>query len=127
MVCETIQEPVPGGPASDIWSQLLTAMTADSSASDSVAALAPWIAAEINAPAGLSQPEMDRIFLGLSEYAAQGINLTATTVDPLANPPLPSAEQADSQTVAVSDALAAPVGPSWAQREAFEGDPDAYP
>jgi hypothetical protein len=104
MNCETIQEPVPGAPASDIWTQLLAAMTADTGA-DSVAALAPWIASEINAPVGLSQAERDRIFLGLSEYAAQAINLTASTVNPLDNPPLPVAEQADTQTIGVSDAL----------------------
>ncbi len=105
MICETIQEPVPGAPAADIWAQLLAAMTADTSATDSVVALAPWIAAEIGSPSGLPQAEIDRIFLGLSEYAAQAIQLTTTAVDPTANPPLDPALQADTETVAVTDFL----------------------
>jgi hypothetical protein len=74
MVCETLQEPVPGAAMSEVWTALLTAMQADEG-SDSVAGLAPWIAAEIASPAGLSQTEVDRIFLGLSRYSMQAIGL----------------------------------------------------
>lgn len=103
MSCDVLQEPVPGAAAGAIWADLLTAMRADTTPGDNVAALAPWIDAEINNPAGLSQAEVDRIFLGLSEYAAQSINLTATLAD---SPPLPLAEQADTITETVADAVA---------------------
>jgi hypothetical protein len=76
MVCETLQEPIPGAALTGVWSELLTAMQADATPGVSnIAALAPWIAAEIAAPAGLSQTEVDRIFLGLSRYAMQMIDL----------------------------------------------------
>ncbi len=102
MICETLQEPVPGASPAPVWTQLLAAMTADAQP-DSVAPLAPWIAAEIGAPSGLAQGEIDRIFLGLSEYAAQSVQITASTASAA---PLPAAEQADTETVVVADAVA---------------------
>jgi len=78
MRLDTLREPVPGVAAAGIWADLLTAMAADTE-TDSVAALAPWLAAEINLPLGLAQTEIDRIRLGIGADA-QG----ATGIGPLA-------------------------------------------
>ena len=107
MICETLQEPTPGAAASGIWSDLLAAMQADTSP-DSVQPLAALLAAEIALPAGLPQAEVDRIFLGISEYAATALNISSTVVAPENNPPLPLAEQADTATISVPDALSDP-------------------
>ena len=107
LLCDVIQEPTPGGAASDIWSRLLAAMTADAG-SDNVSALAPWISALIASPGALAQNERDRIFLGISEYASWGINLTAAEVSPKKDPPLPLAEQADTISVVVDTVVTSP-------------------
>ncbi len=74
LTLETLQEPTPGAPRADVWTDFLAAMRADE-ASDSVAPLAGWIEAELAAPLGLSPAEVDRVFLGLRAYAAAAIGL----------------------------------------------------
>ncbi len=96
-----LEEPTPGAQASPFWDDFIAAMATDAD----LAPLAGWVTAELQAPSGLPQSEVDRIFLGISQYASDAIGLTATQVSPTDDPPLPVAEQSDTQTIVVADAL----------------------
>ncbi len=100
--CVALQEPVPGAALTPFWADFLAAVQADAE----FAPLAPLLEAELSSPSGLSQGEIDRIFLGITETAAQDVGITATTVDPNYNPPLPAAEAADTISAGVADLLA---------------------
>lgn len=93
-----LQEPTPGAPPTSFWSDFIAAMGKDAD----LAPLAGWVSAELASPAGLSQAEIDRIFLGVTEEASQDIGVTTTQVF---TPPLPTALQADTVTVSTQDVL----------------------
>lgn len=111
LVCEVLQEPEPGASATGVWADFIDAMKSDD-APDSVASLAPLIEAEILAPVGLAQGDVNRIFLGISEFASRVVKITATTVVAAGNPSLPQADQGDTMTASVADVQAGANGQS---------------
>lgn len=74
--CETLYDPIPGGPPEGLWADLVALMrTEDPASPHSVAHLADWLSAEIAGPQALPQEERDRIDLGLSAYAAGAVSI----------------------------------------------------
>ena len=71
MACETLQEPTPGRDISGFWADFLAAMQGD----DEFQTLASWVEAELTSPQGLSQTEIDRVYLGVSQTAMAAIGL----------------------------------------------------
>lgn len=73
---EVVCDPVPGAPPADAWARLIEMMRADTEeGARNLAPVADWLASEIQGPAALTQDERDRIDLGLSAYAAQGLSI----------------------------------------------------
>ncbi len=73
--CDVLHEPVPGAAPEGVWADLIAAMRSDAG-SDGLAALADWIESEIRGPADLPQGERDRIYAGLTDYAARVLSVT---------------------------------------------------
>ena len=106
LTVDTLASPFFGAPNA-AWTGLLAQMAAGNT---EMQQLAPILQAAVEG-ASLSSIELLAESLGVSAATLSNIGLGAT-VNPSDNPPLPAAEQADTQTTLVTDALASTqVGP----------------